>query len=491
LEASREALARSASEATRLGEEIARQQAQQQALLAEAAEIVGSNAPLKVQMQRLADRIRQLDAAEAVCPVCNRPLGPDERRRALDDDRAEGQRLKDEYRANETRVVALRAEADQCGQLTGELQRQRERAELDARKEARLEEQLKAAQQAQTDMAAVQVALVDVTERLQREEFALAERATLRRLTGEIAALAFDDAAHEAAAADERRLSGYAQLLVDVQEAERRLPDVQTRHADYVGMRDELRERQTRDTATADSLRQAVALLSDLRAREADLGARLDEERRQRAEIERSLGRVQVQLEVCRAAREALVSAEADHRRLTDERELLMELTEAYGRKGIQAMIIETVVPELQDEANELLDRMPGNTMHVEFRTQRDTRTGEARETLDVVIRDDLGERRYENYSGGEQFRVNFAIRVALSKLLTRRAGAQLQMLVIDEGFGTQDVRGREGLIEAIRSVEQYFATVLVITHLPDIRDEFPTQVAVLKGLDGSTVSVR
>ena len=40
------------------------------------------------------------------------------------------------------------------------------------------------------------------------------------------------------------------------------------------------------------------------------------------------------------------------------------------------------------------------------------------------AIADELGTRSYEMYSGGEAFRINFAIRVALSQMLARRAGA-------------------------------------------------------------------
>ncbi len=154
-------------------------------------------------------------------------------------------------------------------------------------------------------------------------------------------------------------------------------------------------------------------------------------------------------------------------------------------------MIIENVVPELQDEANRILDKMPGNTMRVEFRTQRQAVSGEGLiETLDIVISDEVGSRNYELYSGGEAFRINFAIRVALSMLLARRAGARLQTLVIDEGFGTQDSRGRDGLIEAIRAVEQEFRMILVITHIAELKELFPTRIDVVKGLDGSLVTV-
>ncbi|HFD40821.1 MAG TPA: SMC family ATPase, partial [Anaerolineae bacterium] len=100
------------------------------------------------------------------------------------------------------------------------------------------------------------------------------------------------------------------------------------------------------------------------------------------------------------------------------------------------------------------------------------------------------GTRPYELFSGGEAFRVNFAIRVALSKLLARRAGAQLQLLIIDEGFGTQDAEGRQRLVEAINSIQEDFARILVITHIEELKDAFPVQINVTKTAAGSQISV-
>jgi len=85
---------------------------------------------------------------------------------------------------------------------------------------------------------------------------------------------------------------------------------------------------------------------------------------------------------------------------------------------------------------------------------------------------------------------VDFAIRIALSKILARRAGAQLQTLVIDEGFGTQDAQGRERLVEAINAIQDDFARVLVITHIDELKDAFPVRVEVTKTPDGSMVEV-
>jgi len=129
--------------------------------------------------------------------------------------------------------------------------------------------------------------------------------------------------------------------------------------------------------------------------------------------------------------------------------------------------------------------------MMVSFASQRQLKSrDELAETLDIHIIDGAGERPYENYSGGEQFRVNFAIRLALSKLLARRAGARLQTLVIDEGFGSQDPQGRQRLVEAIHTVQDDFACLLVITHVEELRDAFDTRIEVAKSPAGSAITV-
>jgi exonuclease SbcC len=80
-------------------------------------------------------------------------------------------------------------------------------------------------------------------------------------------------------------------------------------------------------------------------------------------------------------------------------------------------------------------------------------------------------------FSGGEAFRINFAIRLALSEMLTRRKGARLQTLVIDEGFGSQDNLGRQRLIESINLVKKDFAKIFVITHIDEVKDAFPSRI--------------
>jgi exonuclease SbcC len=133
---------------------------------------------------------------------------------------------------------------------------------------------------------------------------------------------------------------------------------------------------------------------------------------------------------------------------------------------------------------------MTDNRMHIKIETQRPTKKGDVAETLDINVSDELGTRNYEMFSGGEAFRINFAIRIALSRLLARRAGAPLPTLIIDEGFGTQDNTGVEKLKEAINSIQEDFEMILVVTHIEELKDAFPTRIDVIKTAEGSTISV-
>jgi len=153
-------------------------------------------------------------------------------------------------------------------------------------------------------------------------------------------------------------------------------------------------------------------------------------------------------------------------------------------------MIIETVIPEIEEEANRLLEQMTGGRMSVRLESQRETKKGTVAETLDIHVSDELGTRSYDLFSGGEAFRINFAIRIAISKLLARRAGARLETLIIDEGFGSQDAQGREKLVEAISSVAGDFGLILVVTHLDELKEAFPSRIEVVKGPAGSLISV-
>ena len=244
------------------------------------------------------------------------------------------------------------------------------------------------------------------------------------------------------------------------------------------------------DEAQRGSLAGEVSRLPDVAQRVQVKAAEVEDLHARSSQARLVLGGAQQRLDHCTRLAAERERRAADRQRLAEEKAIFEDLRLAFGKRGVQAMIIEAAIPEIEYEANRLLARMTDGRMHVRIETQRETLKGDTVETLDINIADELGTRSYELFSGGEAFRVNFAIRIALSKLLARRAGAQLQMLVIDEGFGTQDAEGRTRLVEAITSIQDDFSRILVITHIEELKDAFPVRIEVTKTEHGSQFSL-
>ncbi len=301
-----------------------------------------------------------------------------------------------------------------------------------------------------------------------------------------------------------------AQVERDLNAAEgdlRQRPALQKREAEWLAAVTGAQEAQAAVQRLAGRRDQWQATWSADRARQAELSKQLNGLRaglgdavHVQAELERARAeeraardrvvRAEQQIASCDALAEQRKARLARRQQSADEKGLYEDLRVAFGKKGVPAMIIEAAIPEIEDEANTLLSRITAGRMHVRFDTLRETVKGEAVETLDIKIADELGTRPYENFSGGEQFRVNFAIRIALSKLLARRAGAQLQTLVMDEGFGQLDASGRERLVEVINAIQNDFSRILVITHVEELRDAFPARIEVTKTPQGSQLNI-
>ena len=170
----------------------------------------------------------------------------------------------------------------------------------------------------------------------------------------------------------------------------------------------------------------------------------------------------------------------------------------SFSRNGIQALIIENVLPSLELEANKLLSYLTENKLSINLQIRKGRRlknTEDFSQEIDIIIADENGAvREYETYSGGESFRIDFAIRIALSRLVSLRSGVRSPILFIDEGFGSQDQIGQDRLREAIQKVsnsENYkFKKIIVITHLESLKESFGVALEVSKNESSSYFSL-
>jgi len=156
---------------------------------------------------------------------------------------------------------------------------------------------------------------------------------------------------------------------------------------------------------------------------------------------------------------------------------------DVLGPLGIQDWLLGRYLEQLESDANETLALLTDGELSIRLLPESD-------EKLMVNISDRNGERVYESYSGGEEFRIDFALRLALSRLLATRAGFPLRTLIIDEGFGSQDENGLSKLLEMLYDIQSQFDRIIVISHLPQFQNEFPARLEVAKDTEGSQVRV-
>ena len=337
-----------------------------------------------------------------------------------------------------------------------------------------------------------EAALAASRAQLASEAFAPEARAELATLQGQAAAVGYDPAAHRAARAELAQWQGAPNELRELEKAQAAVAaldeGVATLTAQIGVQLAEVGQRQQ-------EVQQAEGVLGSLTA-EGEPDVRVLERevhklREGEAEANRKVGMAWQNLAVLDDQRDRRAEKLTQRESITLRVARLKQLERACGRDGVQALLIERALPEIEERANTLLERLTGGRMRVNFDTQREAKSvKKSIETLDIRITDEVGVRPYENYSGGEQFRVNFALRIALSQILAQRAGARLQTLVIDEGFGSQDPEGRQRLIEAIKAIQDDFRCVLVITHIAALQEAFPNQIEVYKSATGSRIRV-
>ena len=471
--------------------DIGRSQREGQDVAARIQYLEQANAVLKAEMEESREKFDMLERGDTVCPLCNQPLGAEGKEHLRAEYQTLGMERKQRYEDNAREREALEASgkkiAQRLSQMAGHLTQERQR--VDGRL-AVLQRQRAESLEARASSGRVSAEIERVASTVDGGDFALDERAALAALQAELSALGYDAGEHQLVQGRGVELEPYAELHRRLAEAAEELPlereALQTARELVQSRQAELQDALRRRITLEEELRELPARESQLQ--ESDERLRETNERRDAALVEQGvLGR---QIERCDELARDIAEKERRRVDLSDESRTYDELARAFGKNGIQAFIIESAIPGLESDANEMLGRLTENRMHLRLQLmegRRDGRTGLPSEELDIKIADEVGTRSYELFSGGEAFRINFALRIALSKLLARRSGAPLPILFIDEGFGSQDAAGQERLIEAIQSIQDDFEKIIVITHMDQIKEAFPVRIEVTKDSNGST----
>jgi DNA repair protein SbcC/Rad50 len=409
---------------------------------------------------------------------------------------------------------ACRKAYEEAEKRAGEAGKLLERSENDANNaRERLAERAEARQQVGEDLGGS----VDRLTQVRGEIFALSSSrdpaAEAEELLQQIAALEDREQRAETSIAEaERELAGQA-------EAELAAKEVTAQATTTLQKREQRRDRELELAGFVDEGAMALALLEPeeiarIEASVSSFDLELHVVRERLAMLRTDLGEVRVsegsvkeasalarqlngEVEGKSGQRDALAQqiaemtrrlgmAEDMRRRLADEgRELEIHGQLATDLKSdkFQAYLLQGVFAELVQGASARLRTLSGDRYSLLFKD----------DDIYVVDNDNAGDvRLIETLSGGETFLTSLALALELSEQVQRAAGAvRLDSLFIDEGFGTLDPDTLRTVSAAIQDLRVGGRMVGVITHIPELRDEFEQQIIVTKHLGYSTATVR
>lgn len=165
------------------------------------------------------------------------------------------------------------------------------------------------------------------------------------------------------------------------------------------------------------------------------------------------------------------------------QKESLKKISELAALKDIfsdlKDNLMERIIPALTDIASSMFsDMTDGRYLGLELDDE-----------YNISIYDGDAKYPINRFSGGEMDLANLCLRLAISRLLSDRSGKDLNFLVLDEIFGSQDQSRKRNIMAALSKLENQFSQILLITHIDDIKDLMQNVISVYDSKEGESVA--
>ncbi|EMR74094.1 AAA domain protein [Thermoplasmatales archaeon SCGC AB-539-N05] len=105
----------------------------------------------------------------------------------------------------------------------------------------------------------------------------------------------------------------------------------------------------------------------------------------------------------------------------------------------------------------------------------------------DILIYDAGNSYGIERFSGGEEDLANLCLRLAISEVITERAGGIFNFIILDEIFGSQDMIRRQNIMKALNSLSSKFRQIFLITHIEDVKNFMENVINVTEDEEGTS----
>lgn len=153
-------------------------------------------------------------------------------------------------------------------------------------------------------------------------------------------------------------------------------------------------------------------------------------------------------------------------------------LKNAFGKNGVSSDVIKESLEEISREANLILKEINNGEYKIVFETIKENKDKSVSDSLDIYVENNRALRIYESYSGGQKSIINFSIRMALSKILSKLNNVAFGMVCLDEVFGQLDSFNKDKMIDVINYLKPTFFQILVISH-SDLKESFENNLVI------------
>lgn len=175
-----------------------------------------------------------------------------------------------------------------------------------------------------------------------------------------------------------------------------------------------------------------------------------------------------------------LVTLKKDMLESTSEIESLELIKEAFSARGIKTVVIDYLIPQLEERINNVLGQM--SDFKIRLDTQKNTADEDdgMKEGLWIIVKNPEGiELPFSNLSGGEMVKVSMAISEGLASLMS-----SVGFRILDECVNSLDNDSTQSFVEVLLKLQEKFPQILCISHLQDVKDVFENKIEIIK-VDG------
>lgn len=160
-------------------------------------------------------------------------------------------------------------------------------------------------------------------------------------------------------------------------------------------------------------------------------------------------------------------------------------------RLVFEQYVLTSYFDEILRAANLRLKVMTGG--RYELRRMESVGDGRSKDNLEMEVLDYYTGRyrSVKTLSGGETFKVSLSLALGMSDVVQAFSGGiQVDILFIDEGFGSLDRESLEQACRTLNSLVEKNRLIGIISHVPELTEKIENQIRIHKTTTGSTIEV-